>query len=59
MKPTNYAARAWLLKNRQRLEAAKMQTEKSTTEIMTDDDSPSLNPHLFEALNGEWGRIYP
>lgn len=34
------------------LKKAKRQTEKSTTEIMTDDDSQSLNPHLFETLNG-------
>ena len=61
MKPTNYAARAWLLKNRQRLEKAKRQAEKIQQKPVQENDRSDFHAYSFvlTALCGLMGRVMP
>lgn len=56
MKATNYEARAWLLRNRQRVESAKRQAEKSIRETGHTDFHIDF---ILEALCGPMGRVMP
>jgi hypothetical protein len=58
MKATDYFARAWLLKNRQRLERAR----QAPNNAPSDEDGAengAISQELFEALCGPWGRMMP
>lgn len=57
MKATNYEARAWLLRNRQKLESAR---KESAQKLPQHDDRDSFcDGFVLEVLCGPMGRVMP